>query len=164
MVAGLSVAGAATALGSGQAGQRGGSTALPFVLEQPVKDAAQGPADTGLDVLSDTQGVNFDPYLKGVLTSIHDTWLPLLPPEARPPKLEQGDSVVRFTIGPTGKILAMHLDGGTRDTNLDNAAWGAISRVGHFPALPEGFTGPSLQLRIHFRVNMDAPTRQAAVP
>ena len=160
MVAGLSVAG--SALGAGPAGQRGGLPAVPF-LEQPMEAPAHGPADTGVDVLSDTKGVDFNPYLKEILKSIHDTWVPLLPAEARAPKLEQGDPLVRFTIDPTGKFLAMHLDGSTRNPALDKAAWGAITGVGQFPALPMEFTGPKLELRIHFLVNKDAHTQQAAI-
>lgn len=109
--------------------------------------------NTGVDVLSDTMGVNFGPYLQKILRQIYNTWIPLIPEEARPPLNKQGETLVRFSIGPDGKILAMHLDGSTHDDALNRAAWGSIVGVGQFPPLPSEFKGPNLELRIHYLVN-----------
>lgn len=108
---------------------------------------------TGVDVLSDTMGVDFDPYLKKILREIYNTWIPLIPEEARPPLNKQGVTQIRFTILPDGRIGAMHLDGSTQDQALDRAAWGSITGVGQFPPLPKEFHGPNLELRIHYLVN-----------
>jgi TonB family protein len=108
---------------------------------------------TGVDVLSDTQGVNFDPYLKKIIREIYNTWIPLIPEEARPPLNKQGVTQIRFTILPDGRIGAMHIDGSTQDIALDRAAWGSITGVGQFPPLPSEFHGPNLELRIHYLVN-----------
>ena len=108
-----------------------------------------GPAE----ILSDTQGVNFTPYLNRILREIYDTWIPLIPEEARPPLMKSGVTQIRFTILPDGTIGAMHLDGSTHDDALNKAAWGSITGVGQFPALPSQFHGPNLELRIHYLVN-----------
>ncbi|HMH16499.1 MAG TPA: TonB family protein [Edaphobacter sp.] len=108
---------------------------------------------TGVDVLSDTMGVDFDPYLKKIIREIYNTWIPLIPEEARPPLNKQGVTQIRFTILPDGRIGAMHLDGSTQDQALDRAAWGSITGVGQFPPLPKEFHGPNLELRIHYLVN-----------
>lgn len=114
--------------------------------------ARQG-LNTGVDILSDTMGVNFDPYLKRIIREIYNTWLPLIPEEARPPLNKQGETLIRFTILPDGRIGAMNLDGSTHDQAIDRAAWGSITGVGQFPPLPKEFHGPNLELRIHYLVN-----------
>jgi outer membrane biosynthesis protein TonB len=111
--------------------------------------------NTGVDVLSDTMGVNFDPYLKKIIREIYNTWLPLIPEEARPPLNKQGITQIRFTILPDGRIGAMHLDGSSHDDAINRAAWGSITGVGQFPPLPSEFHGPNLELRIHYLVNTD---------
>jgi TonB family protein len=109
----------------------------------------------GVDILSDTQGVNFQPYLQRILREIYEQWIPLLPEETRPPLSKQGTTLIRFTINPDGTIAAMHLDGSTHDDALNRAAWGSITGVGQFPPLPKQFHGPNLELRIHYLVNHD---------
>jgi TonB family protein len=109
----------------------------------------------GYDVLSDTQGVNFQPYIQRIIRLIYQQWLPLLPEEARPPLNKRGTTQVRFTINPDGTIAAMHLDGSSHDDALNRAAWGSITGVGQFPPLPKQFHGPNLELRIHYLVNQD---------
>ena len=110
----------------------------------------------GAEILSDTQGVNFEPYLRRILREIYDQWLPLIPEEARPPLRKSGVTQVRFTILPDGTIGAMHLDNSTHDDALNKAAWGSITGVGQFPALPSQFHGPNLELRISYLVNEDS--------
>ena len=110
-------------------------------------------AGTGVDVLSDMMGVNFDPYLKRIMREIYNTWIPLIPEEARPPLNKQGVTQLRFTILPNGKIGGMTLEGSTHDDALNRAAWGSITGVGQFPPLPGEFHGPNLELRIHYLVN-----------
>jgi outer membrane biosynthesis protein TonB len=112
-----------------------------------------GALGTGVDILSDTQGVDFNPYLRRIIREIYDEWIPLIPEEARPPLSKSGVTMIRFTILPDGRIGAMHLDGSTHDDALNRAAWGSIVGVGQFPPLPSQFHGPNLELRIHYLVN-----------
>jgi TonB family protein len=114
-------------------------------------------ANTGVEVLSDTMGVDFGPYLRRILGDIKRTWIPLIPEEARPPLNKQGETLIRFTILPDGRIAAMSLDASSQDTAIDRAAWGGITGVGQFPPLPPGFKGPKLELRIDFLVNKTPP-------
>ena len=118
---------------------------------------AHGGVNTGVEVLSDTQGVDFGPYLRRILGDIRRTWIPLIPEEARPPLNKQGETLIRFTILPDGRIGAMNLDGSSQDQSINRAAWGAITGVGQFPPLPASFHGPQLELRIDFLVNMTPP-------
>ncbi len=126
--------------GGGGVGIRGGTG----------KGAALG---QGVDILTDTQGVNFQPYLQRILREIYEQWIPLIPEEAQPPLNKQGVTLIRFTINADGTIAAMNLDGSTHDDALNRAAWGSITGVGQFPPLPKEFHGPNLELRIHYLVN-----------
>jgi outer membrane biosynthesis protein TonB len=113
------------------------------------------PLGGGVEVLSDMQGVDFDPYLKRILADIKRNWLPLIPAEAEPPISKQGETFIRFTILPDGNIGGMTLDGSTHDDAINHSCWSAITSEGQFPPLPSQFHGPNLELRIHFLVNKD---------
>ncbi len=110
---------------------------------------------SGVDVLSDTEGVDFGPYLKQLKRLIIASWYPLIPEECQPPLNKEGQTLIRFTIQPNGVVSAMHLDGSTRDVAIDKAAWGGITGVGQFPPLPKEFHGENLQLRITFVITHD---------
>lgn len=114
-----------------------------------------GGTKAGLQILSDTQGVDFAKYLQRLLADVRRGWLPLIPEECRPPLNKQGITGVRFTILPDGKISAMHLDYSTHDVAIDRAAWGSITGLGAAQPLPKEFHGPNLELRIEFRINKD---------
>ncbi len=111
------------------------------------------PIGTGYEIVSDTQGVDFGPYIRRILSDIKRNWLPLLPEETRPPLLKQGEDQIRFKIGPDGSILAMVPEGSTHDEAIDRSCWSAITSENQFPPLPKEFHGPNLELRIRFMVN-----------
>jgi TonB family protein len=140
-------------------GQSAGASSRAVASSQYAKggtEVAPWGQTLATDILSDTQGVDFAPYLKKTSQTIKGTWLPLLPDEAQLPFNQQSETIIRFTISPDGKISAMHLDGGSHQVKFDRAAWGAITSVGQFSPLPANFHGPDLELRIHFRVNSPA--------
>ena len=114
-----------------------------------------GQGKAGVQVLSDTQGVDFSRYLQRLLSDVRRNWLPLIPEECNSPLFKQGITGVRFTIQPDGTISAMHLDYSTHDVAIDRAAWGSIRSLGQTAPLPKEFHGPNLELRIEFRVNKD---------
>ena len=111
----------------------------------------------GYEILSDTQGVDFGPYIRRILNDIKRNWIPLIPEEARPPLNKQGETLIRFTISSDGHITAMNLDASSQDTAIDRACWGGITGVGQFPPLPPNFKGPNLELRIDFFTNKPMP-------
>jgi TonB family protein len=106
----------------------------------------------GPEILSDTRGVDFNPYLARLMRQIYQQWIPLIPEEAQPPISKQGVTQIRFTINPDGSLAAIHLDGPSGDVALDRAAWGSVNGQ-IFPPLPKQFLGPNLELRIHYLVN-----------
>ena len=114
-----------------------------------------GKVGDGIDVLSDTMGVNFGPYLSRVLAVVRLNWYSLIPEEARPPLLKKGRVAIEFVILPDGKVGGMRLAGQSGDIALDRAAWGGISASNPFSPLPSEFHGPYLALRFHFYYNPD---------
>ena len=62
-----------------------------------------------LEVLSDTQGVDFGPYLSRVLDAVRRNWYILIPEEARAPLMKRGKLAIEFVILPDGKIAGMKL-------------------------------------------------------
>ena len=101
-----------------------------------------GAGTGGVQVLSDTQGVDFSEWLEPAAHYITQlTWDPLIPDEVNPPILKSGVVVIRFKVLPNGQVTDMQLDGRSGDTGLDRAAWGAISGSS-YPNLPREFTAP----------------------
>jgi TonB family protein len=113
-------------------------------------------AGTGVEILSDTRGVDFTDYIKRLLRMVKGAWLPLIPEECYPPLSKEGTTLIRFTIEPNGAVSAMHLDDSTHDRAIDKAAWGAITGVGQFAPLPKEYKGPNLELRIQFIISRNA--------
>ncbi len=135
---------AATAAAKGSAGGDYGAGA-------PVRH--QG-IQSGMEILSDTMGVDFGPYLARLKFLIEQSWYPLIPEAARPPLNKQGVTQIRFRIGPDGNLQLMHLDGRSGDTSLDRAAWGALTGASPLPPLPKDFKGPYLEIRGAFLYNI----------
>jgi hypothetical protein len=112
-------------------------------------------AGGGIQVLSDTQGVDFNNWLQRWHYETERTWDPLIPDEVNPPLLKSGQVQIRFKVLPNGRLMdgSMTLEGSSGDVALDRAAWGAL--VGsNYPPLPREFHGPYLDLRARFMYNM----------
>ncbi len=116
---------------------------------------AHSGVQSGVEVLSDTMGVDFGPYLHQVVQATQSSWDLLIPEAARPPLLKQGKVAIQFIIMPDGSIKQMQLILPSGDVSLDRAAWGGITGAGPFPPLPKQFKGPYLALRFYFLYNED---------
>jgi len=109
----------------------------------------------GVEVLSDTQGVDFSAWLRAWHRETERTWDPLIPDEVNPPILKAGEVMIRFRVGPDGRLLEpMYLEGRSGDVALDRAAWGALTGS-NYPPLPRDFHGPYLELRALFLYNIE---------
>src|SRR5215472_7732861 len=107
----------------------------------------------GLNILSDTHGVDFGPYLKRLRVVVQQHWEPLVPEVARPPIMKRGMLVVEFYIMKDGSIKGMRLIKGSGDFSLDEAAWGALTSSIPLERLPIEFPGDFLVLRAAFYYN-----------
>jgi len=135
-----------------------GESASPSVgnTENGISAAHSQPASQSqVDVLSDTMGVNFGPYLSRVLHAVRLNWYNRIPESARAPLMKRGKVSIQFDILKTGAIAAMEVVGTSGDPSLDGAAIGGINQSGPFPPLPPQFQGQYLALRFHFFYNPD---------
>jgi outer membrane biosynthesis protein TonB len=119
-----------------------------------------GAGSGGVQILSDTQGVDFNNWLIHWHRETERTWDPLIPDEVNPPISKSGQSMIRFKVLPSGRLMegSMVLEGSSGDVALDRAAWGALTGS-NYPPLPRDFHGPYLELRAWFLYNME-PQRQ----
>lgn len=144
--AGSAINEAARASRSGTGGSMG---------EYGLGPQGQGKVGSNIDVLSDTMGVDFGPYLARVLQSVRINWYNLIPEIARPPLLTRGKVSIEFVIMQDGKVAGMRIIGPSGYVPLDRAAWGGITASSPFPPLPPDFKGPYLALRFRFYYNPD---------
>jgi TonB family protein len=113
---------------------------------------ARGKQFGALDILSDAHGVDFGPYLNGLLENVRNNWYRLIPESAATKK---GKLAIEFAIKKDGKLADMRLVATSGDTQLDRAAWGSITACKPFKPLPDKFTGPYLSLRMRFYYKPD---------
>lgn len=115
-------------------------------------------AGGGVEILSDTQGVDFSNWLQRWHYETQHTWDPLIPDEVNPPISKSGWLAIRFKVLPNGRIMegSMMLVSRSGDTALDRAAWGALTGS-NYPPLPRDFHGPFLELQANFYYNENVP-------
>jgi TonB family protein len=113
------------------------------------------PAKGGVEILSDTMGVDFGPYLKTVADKVREHWYELIPESARALLMKKGDVTVEFAILKDGRTAGLKIVKPSGDDSLDRAAYGAIYDANPFLPLPNEFNGKYLHLRVKFYYNPD---------
>jgi len=116
---------------------------------------AHGRQMGALEVLSDTQGVDFGPYLARILQDVKENWYRLIPESA---VMKKGKLAIELAIAKDGKVAGMKLIDSSGDVSLDRAAWRGITASNPFPPLPSNFGGQYLALRFRFVYNPDHST------
>jgi hypothetical protein len=91
------------------------SSALPTLKSEVV----------GVEMLTDAQGGDFAPYIKEVIQRIS--------PSSRATKTVSGSvsapgTLLTVTIDRNGKLIALHLDESSHDSELDRAAWSVLQQ------------------------------------
>ncbi len=116
-----------------------------------------GPQDPNLNIpgpqiLSDTMGVDFNPYLLRILSIVKRNWYAVIPEIARLGK--QGRVVLEFSIVRNGNVPNLNLAAGSGTDSLDGAALSSIRLSSPFPPLPPEFPGQDIRLRFIYLYNM----------
>jgi TonB family protein len=106
-----------------------------------------------MDILTDTMGVDFGPYLQRVLHDIKENWYNVIPESAEPPMSKKGKVAIEFVILKDGTVGGIRYDSSSGDVPLDRAAMAGITGSNPFPPLPGEFPGKYLGLRIYFFYN-----------
>jgi outer membrane biosynthesis protein TonB len=129
---------AAAKRGAGQQGAGGN-----FGIGQGARGRQMGP----LEVLSDTMGVDFGPYLQRILHDVKDSWYGLIPESAQ---MKKGKLSIEFAIMKDGSVRGLKVVQGSGDVTLDRPAYGSITANDPFAPLPQEFKGEYLALRFTY--------------
>jgi len=109
-------------------------------------------ARVGPEILSDTMGVDFGPYLEIVKREVKRNWYNLIPESV---SFKKGVVSLQFSILKNGQVAGLQYVNNSGDVSLDRAAYGGITASDPFPPLPTEFTGPNLTLRFTFFYNLN---------
>jgi len=105
------------------------------------------------EVLTDTEGVDFDPYLRRVAKIVQQNWHSVLLLSAYPLTNKEARLSIEFVVQKDGKVDKMRIDTPSGDRQLDRVAWASITSSSPLPRLPEEFRGQSLGLRLNYFYN-----------
>jgi outer membrane biosynthesis protein TonB len=129
----------------------------------PGRNGAHERMSGNVEILSETQGVDFGPYLQHVLENVRKNWRNAIPESAQ---WKHGKVVIEFTITNDGGVAGMKTvrpdcgiirlkSDSCGDVVLEHAAWSGITASVPFPPLPSDFRGRYLALRFRFFYNPD---------
>ncbi len=110
----------------------------------------------GIEILSDTGGVEFANYIKSVRSDVLRNWYKVIPESA---KDKTGEVTIQFSIARDGTISGLRLAAGSGDAELDGAAEAAITSSNPLPPLPDEFQAEFFDLRFRFQYH---PEKSAA--
>jgi len=133
-------------------GNYGGGEAGDYGLSQGRSGAK---ALDQAEILTDTMGVDFGPYLARITQIVRQNWYNLMPPSVYPPIWKQGKLSIEFAILKDGKVSGLTVRTESGDVALDRAALGSITASNPFPPLPKEFPGQVLGLRFYYFYNLD---------
>jgi TonB C terminal len=86
-----------------------------------------------VDILSNTQSVDFGLYLQGILKDVKENWYHLIPESA---SRKKGELAIEFASTRDGRGANMRMVSLSGDVALDRRAWGSITASNPFPPLP----------------------------
>jgi TonB family protein len=116
-----------------------------------------GSASAGIEMLTDTQGVDFNDYLRRIYYIVKNNWYAVMPPSVS--LGDQGVVSLQFKIMRDGTVpdgMPVQVFGSGKEP-LDRAAYSSIRASNPFPPLPSQFTGPYIELRYTYYYNIQPP-------
>jgi len=116
-----------------------------------------GTASAGIEMLTDTEGIDFNDYLRRVYFTVKRNWEAVMPASVM--LGDQGVVSLQFKIMRDGSVP----DGDPQQIfssgkePLDRAAFSSIRASNPFPQLPAGFKAPYIELRFTYYYNLQPP-------
>jgi TonB family protein len=114
---------------------------------------SKGNIGSGLELLSDPEGVDFRPYLLQILNSVRRNWFAVIPESARI-GLEKGRVALQFSISRRGDVPKLVISSSSRSQPLDRASVAGVSASLPFPPLPVDFKGDEIRVQFVFLYNV----------
>jgi TonB family protein len=124
-------------------------TPTPGSSKAPPTPQRVGP----IEIVTDTRGIDFRPYLQNTLRVIKKNWYQVVPSSALPPIRKRGTVVLEFAIQKDGTITALRYASSSQDVALDRAAYFGVKTSSPLAPLPALFSGSYLGIRIKFLYN-----------
>jgi outer membrane biosynthesis protein TonB len=147
---------------SHSASKQGGGTYAPDPrggLPPGLGGGHQGGGGPGIgmgpvQILTPTEGVDFNDYIQRVIASVRRNWYAVMPESAQ--LGDKGIVVLEFSIHRDGSVPGNEPDKlrGSGKEPLDRAAISSIRSSNPFDHLPSAFTGPEIRLRFIFLYNL----------
>lgn len=114
---------------------------------------SRGNIGSGLELLSDPEGVDFRPYLLQVLNAVRRNWFAVIPESARL-GIEKGRVALQFSISRRGDVPKLVIASSSRSQPLDRASVAGVSASLPFPPLPNEFSGDEIRVQFVFLYNV----------
>ncbi len=114
---------------------------------------SKGNIGSGLELLSDPEGVDFRPYLLQILNAVRRNWFAVIPESARI-GLEKGRVALQFSISRQGEVPKLVISSSSRSQPLDRASVAGVSASLPFPPLPADFKGNEIRVQFVFLYNV----------
>jgi TonB family protein len=110
-----------------------------------------------IEMLSDTEGVDFNSYLRDAYLSVKKNWLANMPPSVQ--KGKQGTNTVELRVRQNGSVPEDFLKMVRRSekSDFDRASLQGVRNSTPFHHLPETFSKPHIDLRFTFYYNLPPP-------
>lgn len=124
------------------------------VAEQDRGSASKNPqTPPGIQLITDTKGLDFSSYLHGIYMSVSDKWHAVMPPSVKSGL--QGKNTVQFRVLADGTVPEdfLKLTFSSEKKDLDAASLQAIRSAAPFSHLPQKYSGPFIVLRFTFYYN-----------
>lgn len=111
--------------------------------------------DSSIDeplILSDTYGVDLDPYLRQIYFIVRANWYSLIPELIYTGR--KGRVTIVFDIQRNGHIINLNVVARSGTTPYDNAALGSLNLSSPLPSLPNYFPGDHITLQYTYLYNL----------
>jgi TonB family protein len=108
------------------------------------------------EIVTDTLGVDFAPYLRRMKIQVMTNWYSAMPETAFAPWNKRGVVVIEFSIMKDGTVTGVRMLSSSGDVALDRGAYAAITASNPMPPLPSDFRADYLTIRGIFHYNPTA--------
>ncbi|HLK49213.1 MAG TPA: energy transducer TonB [Bryobacteraceae bacterium] len=119
----------------------------PGIKQSP----SAGRLQTPMQLLSDSMGADFRPYMLQILQTVRRNWFAVMPESARLGR--RGTVALQFAVAKDGTVTKIVFATNSGVDSLDRAAVASISMANPMPPLPVEFRGSVIRLQLTFAYN-----------
>ncbi len=135
-------------------GSAGNNNEVP---QQQDGSGLKGTAGLAIEMLSDTEGVDFNSYLRDAYLSVKKNWFANMPPAVE--KGQQGINTVELRVLQDGSVPKdfLKMVRSSEKSDFDRASLQGVRDAAPFHHLPEAFSKSYIVLRFTFYYNLPPP-------